>query len=91
MKKKYYSNVPRAEEGIYNVFLGFLENTYGDEEFPQFEAAERFFQYFFNTKLRLNDFKNLQHELMLREDFESVGKKQNPKTKRPNNYFKLKR
>lgn len=44
---------------VQELYKEFIKNTYGDSPFPAHASAEAFFQYFFNTTLKLNDFKNL--------------------------------
>lgn len=45
---------------ITTLFKAWVEREYGKKPFPQFEAAERFFQWYFKRDdLFLNDFKNM--------------------------------
>lgn len=48
------------QEKITRLFEAWVEREYGDNSFPQFEASEKFFQWYFKRPdLFLNDFKNM--------------------------------
>jgi hypothetical protein len=46
-------------KSISNEFDHFVKYHYKDKPFPQFEATGKFFQWYFQTDLKLNDFKNM--------------------------------
>jgi hypothetical protein len=54
MKRRILPN-----KNISDIFDEFVKEQYGEKEFPQFEATQKFFQWFFNTDLKLNDVKNM--------------------------------
>lgn len=75
---------------VAEAFRKFVKETYGDEPFPQFEATEKFFQDYFNTNLKLNDFKNMIGYVKRNgENFELVGQQKNPKTGQNCNYYRF--
>lgn len=82
------NRIPYPQELIQKEFNNFVKRNYGTSEFPQFEAVELFFQEYFNTSLRLNDFKNMPHHVKDSGLFEHTGKKKNPRTNRLNNYYR---
>ena len=84
------ARIIKPQEKVAKKFRKFIKERYDGEEFPQFESTEEFFQYFFNTDLRLNDFKNMIGYVSGSDDiFKHVGQKVNPKTGQKCNYYKM--
>jgi hypothetical protein len=72
------------QTAIQNEFKKFVKRRYKKKEFPQFIATEEFFQWYFETDLKLNDFKNMIGFVKDSEDFEHV------RTDKRRNYYRVK-
>lgn len=63
------------KEKILKAYQDFIQEKYGDGEFPAFEAADSFFKHFLKTDYSLNDFANLPSTAVKKSDrFEFVRK-----------------
>ena len=76
---------------IQKAFDKFAKKKYKGKAFAQFQAAEEFFQDYYNTDLRLNDFKNMIGYIKNAVDkYEYVGKQVRPESGQKCNYYKQK-
>lgn len=58
MNNKNVSLCINDKRDVEYLFLKFVQDNYNGKEFYQFEAGEKFFQWFFKTECKLNWFKN---------------------------------